>query len=533
MFFRTPRSAARQFQPVPCRQQVAAPAIGLLLLALSGCAIGDYAPPLLPTFMRPDVPAGVMPADPPPPAEARPAHLPPPGSLPSPTAPPRSAPSPPEVAKPTPTAEGIVQAVAKDADPVFELPPPRRDAPAGIGLDQAILATLRADPKLQAALENVNQANADLLTSSLPPNPTLTGDGIFLPLRRSTPDRPVGPPQTDYLLAYPIDWYLFGKRAAAIESARLGVDVSAADYADQVRQRVANVIAAFFDVLEARALLDLARQDLENLQRVETMTKERVKLGGVGAVEQDRARLAVFDAHREARNREVTLAGALSKLRAFLGPLGCDPALDVAGSLEVPLPAPPLTYAEALAIAEQVRPDVISLHRQVARAEAAIQAERTKGFPTVTPSLGFSEQFQHSLGAPDAPSWDVSVNVSIPVFDRNQGNVAKARSVEVQTALTLRSQLNDLRAEVEQAVDAFRVAAANVKANDPEQLKTARDVRDKIEAAYKAAGGRSLLEVLDAERAYRDAYRTYILSQSSYWHSLHKLNAAVGKQVLR
>ena len=56
-----------------------------------------------------------------------------------------------------------------------------------MSLDQAISATLMADPKIRAGLEAIHQANADWLTSSLPPNPTLITDGIFLPLRPITP----------------------------------------------------------------------------------------------------------------------------------------------------------------------------------------------------------------------------------------------------------------------------------------------------------------------------------------------------------
>jgi cobalt-zinc-cadmium efflux system outer membrane protein len=415
--------------------------------------------------------------------------------------------------------------------PLEESPSPKKAGPLVLTLDQAVLQCLQTDPKLRAALEPMTQAQADLWTSSILPNPLLTGDGLFLPLRRITPDKPGGPPQTDWMIGYPIDWYLFGKRAAAIESARLGVDVSAADYADQVRMRIANVVAAFYDFLEARALSDLAKQDLEALRRVEAMTAERVKLGGVGTVELDRARLAVYDAQREARSREVALSAARSKFRAFLGPAGIDPALEVVGSLDVSKPVAGLPAEEALRLAEQVRPDIISLRRQIAKAEAAVQAEKTKGCPSLTPTFELTEQFQHSLGLPNMPTWDVSVTLSLPLFDRNQGNIAKARSTQAQAAFMLRSQLNDLRAEIEQAADAFRAAYANVKANAPEQLRVARDVRDKIEQAYKV-GGKTLLELLDAERAYRDTRRTYILGQSSYWHSLHKLNAAIGKQVL-
>src|SRR5262249_46278219 len=185
--------------------------------------------------------------------------------------------------------------------------PPR---PAGSALDQAIRETLEADPKLRAGLEAIAQANADLLTSSLPPNPTLTLNGVFLPLRPFSVEKPGGPTELDVIVGFPIDWFLFGKRAAAIANARLGVDVSAADYADLVRLRVAATVAASYDVLEAQALLDLARQDRDSLKRLEAITAERVKLGGAGSVELDRIRLTVLDSQREVRTREVALVTA-------------------------------------------------------------------------------------------------------------------------------------------------------------------------------------------------------------------------------
>ena len=78
------------------------------------------------------------------------------------------------------------------AEPAAEAPLPEtlpapQAVPAGMSLDQAISATLLADPKIRAGLEAIHQANADWLTSSLPPNPTLITDGIFLPLRPITP----------------------------------------------------------------------------------------------------------------------------------------------------------------------------------------------------------------------------------------------------------------------------------------------------------------------------------------------------------
>lgn len=402
----------------------------------------------------------------------------------------------------------------------------------GVTLDQAIRACFDSDPKLRAGWETIRQAEGELLTSSLPPNPQFLADGIFLPLRPFTRAKPGGPPQTDFNVSYPIDWLLFGKRAAAMASGRRAVDVSASDFADLVRQRIAAVIAAFFDVLEADALLKLAREDLESLKRVEQITRERAKLGGVGTIETDRIHLDVLNSQRELRNREKTRAAAVAILRSLMGYASAAPTFRASGSLDVIQPAEPLGVEEAFALAEEGRPDLISLRRQLAKAEADVHLEKTKGCPTVTPAAALSRQFQKFQGVPDAPSYDVSLTVSVPILDRNQGNIMKAEATRAQVGYNLQTQFVALRAEIEQAVLEFRVAHANVTADDPEQLKTARSVRDRIEAAYKA-GGRPLIEVLDAERAYRETYRLYIQGRSGYWHSLYKLNAAIGQQVLK
>jgi cobalt-zinc-cadmium efflux system outer membrane protein len=380
----------------------------------------------------------------------------------------------------------------------------------------------------------MNQAKADLLTASLPPNPQFSTSQTLLPLGRPfTVDRTGGPPQFDAGVSYPIDWFLFGKRTTAIAGAQFGVDVSAADFADLVRQRVAGTITAFYDVLEAQGLFDLAREDLDSFKRVETITAERVALGGVGTIELDRIRLAVFDSQREVRNRETALTTALAQLHAFLGFTETAPTFSVQGSLDVPTPATPLSVEDALALAEQHRPDLLSLRRQLAKAEADLRVEQKKAYPEVTQTIGYTRQFQEkAIGSPDVNAWGVGVDVTMPLFDRNQGNIAKAQSVRRQTSLDLRAQLVDLHSEVEQAVKAYHTAYVTVMTDDPAQLKAAENVRDKIRGAYEL-GGKPLIEVLDAQRAYRETYRLYLTGRSQYWHSLHQLNAAIGRQVLQ
>ena len=405
-------------------------------------------------------------------------------------------------------------------------------APHPITLDRAIAEAVSSAPDIAAAAETVEQARADLRTASLFPNPDLIAGTTLqhLPGGQYTQTNPGGPPQYNVDVAQQIDTLLFGKRAAAIESAKRAVDVAEADFADQKRRRAGDVAAAFFDVLEAQALLALSRQDLENLQRVETLTQSRVQLGASSAIDLDRTRLAVAASQQDLRTAETTLVTALAGLKSLLGRRSADPGFNVAGSLDVPSPRQPPELEPLLATAEEARVDVVSLQRQVEHWEAELRSQSRQAFPTVSLQLGYIYQQQEPIGLRDLNEWEASVTTSLPLFDRNQGNIAKAESEVRQARHSLEAARVSLRSELDGALCAFRAAHSSVLADDPAQLQAARSVRDRMEAAYKA-GGRTILELLDAEKAYRDAMRLHVHAQSSYWHTLYRLDTATGEPI--
>jgi cobalt-zinc-cadmium efflux system outer membrane protein len=405
--------------------------------------------------------------------------------------------------------------------------------PKEFTLNQAVQTALESDPRIKAALENISQAEADLITAGLIPNPQINTDIQLMPLNRSfTADRQGGPPQFDFNVAMPVDWFLFGKRAAAITSGQYGVEASAADFANTVRLRIAATIAAFYDVLEMQAMLELAYENQSNLIKMEQIILKRVALGGVGTIEADRIKLSIFSSHREVHARELDLAYAFNQLRTLLGIKDNIP-IKVKGTLEINTLAKPIDAETAFKLAEENRPDLSALHRQLDKADSDITLEERKAYPQVTPGIGYTRQFQQqAIGFPDANSWMAGINLTVPMFDRNQGNIAKAKSIKNQTQYNLQAQLVDLRAEIDQAAKTFASSYQFLTNDDPGQLEAARNVRDKITQAYEL-GGKTLIEVLDAQRAYLETYRVHISGRSSYWHALNQLNAVIGKEVLR
>jgi cobalt-zinc-cadmium efflux system outer membrane protein len=426
-------------------------------------------------------------------------------------------------------------------DPSEELPAPPPGTPTpkaivrkpSVTLDEAVEEALAQAPDVLAGLETVLQSRADLKTASLYPNPGLTAGTTLQPLGTSySTTNPGGPPQYFVDLMIPLDPFLFGKLGAAKESARHAVDVAGADLADLKRSRAGDVASAFFDVLQAKALLALVREDLDNLKRVETLTRRRVDLGGAPAVDLDRARLAVATSQQDVRTAETTELSARAILRSLLGRTTAEPAFDVVGSLEISIPTTPPDLESLVDAADKHRPDVISLRRQVERWLAEARSQSRQALPQLSITGGYIYQVQDSLGFKNLNEWEASVGISLPLFDRNQGNIAKAESQARQAAFTLDARRAAVRAELAQGLSVFGAAQSAVLADDRTQLEAAKSVRDRMEAAYQA-GGRTVLELLDAERAYRDAQRLHVGVQSAYWHALYRINTAAGRMVLK
>jgi len=400
--------------------------------------------------------------------------------------------------------------------------------PASVSLQEAIHQCIVANLTIRAGGEKIAQAEADFTQASLIPNPTLLLDTLLNPYpgSRFTVQRQGGPPQQDLAVTFPIDWCLFGKRVAAMEAARLGVDVAAADVANLVRLQVTETTLAFYDVLEAKVLLDIARLDLEDARKIESITERLVKGGELASIEKDRARLVLLDAQRDLRRREMNVRVARAKLAPLLG--RCSPTdLDVRGELDVAESAAVPDLCVAMQIAEQQRPDLVALNRRIAMAEAEIYRERKKGYPEVNIQPVFTNQSQRDIGFPDAQTWGLVLTTTLPFSDRNQGNIAKAMSTQREAIVKLQGELANIRSEIKQAIDTTEAARDIVLRDDPAMVDMARAVRDKTELAF-SKGQDSLLNLVITQRAYLERLRISASAKADYWRALQRLNAAVG-----
>src|SRR5262249_1595890 len=136
--------------------------------------------------------------------------------------------------------------------------------------------------------------------------------------------------------------------------------------------------------------------------------------------------------------------------------------------------------------------------------------------------------YSHTVGL-SSLSWFISM--PLPIFDRNQGEIARTRFAATQAELSAQATEDTVMTDVANAYEAAKTNQDEVQLYTSGYLKRAQDSRDISQSAYKG-GAATLLDFLDAERSYRATQLAYRQALAAYMVSLEQLRQAVGTRSL-
>jgi outer membrane protein, heavy metal efflux system len=170
------------------------------------------------------------------------------------------------------------------------------------------------------------------------------------------------------------------------------------------------------------------------------------------------------------------------------------------------------------------RPDVRAAQLGVTAAESQLALAQANGKRDVTASINYSHVAATSTAS-------LFGNIEIPVFDRNQGEIARTRYAVGQSQELSSEQASLALTDVENSYEALHTNDEVVQLYESGYLKESQDSRDISQYAYQR-GAASLLDFLDAERSYRATQLAYRQALASYMLSLEQLRQAVGTRSL-
>ena len=399
---------------------------------------------------------------------------------------------------------------------------PDRPAATQITLEQAIDLALKNSPTIKAARTQIQQNQAQEITANLRPNPTLSADSQFVPVF-------TGDFSTDTLnnlQQFDIGvGYLFErgrKRQNRLQAARDTTAVTVATVADTERTLIFNVAQQFINVLLANSTLQFALEDLNSFQETVNISDERYRAGDISEGDNLKIKLQLLQFETDVSSARVAKVQALGSLRQLVGYASLPHDYDCAGDLTYKPLAASLPDLEAKALAE--RPDLKAAKKGITAANSQISLAKADGKVDITASGSFS----HVSGA---SSTSLFFSMPLPIFDRNQGEIARTKFALTQAELTAKAAEDTVLTDVTNAYEAASSNQDVVKLYVSGYLKQAQDSRDISQYAYKG-GAATLLDFLDAERSYRSTQLAYRQALAAYMLSLEQLRQATGTRSL-
>ena len=127
-------------------------------------------------------------------------------------------------------------------------------------------------------------------------------------------------------------------------------------------------------------------------------------------------------------------------------------------------------------------------------------------------------------------SLGVFFSVPIPLFNRNQGEIARSRQEQQQILSRIQALQADIRQDVDSAYQQYQTAQQLLENIEKNMLQQASAVRKTTEYSYRR-GEASLIELLDAQRAFNDTMQSYNDALAEYARSLYLMDSISGKGV--
>jgi outer membrane protein, heavy metal efflux system len=383
-----------------------------------------------------------------------------------------------------------------------------------------------ANPVLKADAANVEEMKAEEITAFLRPNPqfTMTEDGTTIAPRNGSWQPLRG---TDLQPNFSYLHEREHKRELRLESAKEGTQITESQHVDLERNLVFGLRSAFVQTLQAKAVLELAKADLEYYDKIIDISRARFKAGDLAKIDLARIELQRVQYESEIEAATVNLRQQKIQLLLLLDDRTPVDQFDVTGLFDLGPPLQPLDDYHKIALDN--RPDLQAAIQTIQLSQTNHKLAISNGSTDPTYSAWYT--YNSSNNNPNGiQTLGLSVNIPLRIFDKNQGE--KKRTLididrSMQAAEAAKAQVFS---DVDNSYELVRTNIALIKPYKAQYLDQSVYVRDTVTFAYQH-GGASLMDFLNAQSDYRVVQLAYLQLIGAYMTAVGQMNLAVGHEV--
>ncbi len=386
-------------------------------------------------------------------------------------------------------------------------------SPTPYSLSTIIELALERSPTITGAQASIEQSRGQQVVAGAYLNPSISGSAGRGAIR--DPSTGVSITERTITVEQPLEW--LGKRAARQRAADAGVAGALAGMEDTKVMVIAEVKGAFFQLLLAEQDAQLARDNLKTVEDLVQLVTARVSTKEAPKFELVKATVELQKTRKELSRAENALLVARTKLNRVTGKALGDSFM-IQGEFEPVRPGLQLPV-----LIEQALDRHPSLRRQqkaVEQAEFTIEQERASRIPNVA-VIG---QYHREAGD---ESITAGLSVPLPLWYRRQGEIGAAMGAHRKAQAERARVQQELEQTVTQHFQEVRTAQEQMKVFEEGLLYQAKEAYDIAQFSFRH-GVASLLEVIDAQRVYRQTLLEYAQARAEHSIALARLERAVG-----
>ncbi len=377
----------------------------------------------------------------------------------------------------------------------------------------AINEALAKNPEFKVLEADVASAQGEVTTANTWQNPELS---VFSGLRR-TKDTGSTTDQFHAGVGFS-QLYLFpGKRALMVNLAKRNVELRRLALEGLRFQLATAVRKAFYELLAARKIAGLRREQLASAETFQQAAVRRAESGYASDFEAVKAQADVIDAKKLIREAEGQINDARVELNVLMG-RAPSTELQVSGQLEGA--APRYSEASLLALAMARNPSLRAQSLQVEISGLKLNKTRFDRRPdfTVGPTIEVT---------PSEQNYSLQASVSLPLWNQSKGEIQTGAAEQRKALAEIERTRSEITGAVVKARAKLDVARDQLALYTPAYLDQLKGFLGQAERSY-AQNATSLLIYLDSKRTYFDTLADYNEALAKLAGSRAELESALG-----
>ncbi len=373
----------------------------------------------------------------------------------------------------------------------------RETLPSRVTIGQLLKIVREKSPRYALALNRIEAAQAEVIAADVLPNPTFSY-GRFQQTLGNRDTQFNGPSQQQYNLSIPM--LVAGQRGARVELAERRVEVAEATVEVEQTQILRGTWRLFSQLLAGQERIAVLENAHQELRQIKAIISGRENAGAASRYDVLRIEQEMLNLEARLDNAHTDMAAAYGDLGVLLGFPQWKPK--VVGKL-APLGTPE-DVNKLWQLAQQYNPDIKTAYRETIAADANVDKAERERWPVPALQLGTAY-----TDKPYGLTTYVGVAVDVPIFDRGQGNMARAEADKHAATLKRELLLASTRQELERAVNVLTRRRETLAKFEQQVMQPLSTLRRMAEDSYKF-GKTNLLELLDASRTRTEIKLNYV-----------------------